>query len=207
MNAPGLVATSSSCYVPVCVVASGLLGKLHSFQELSAQSPHLGDQSQQRCFCKLGGTYTASLWVGCGGSSSSATRLGVSGVLWGQMILLPLCPQGTSWEANDLCQGQQPSTDNSFCSCLFLPYPPANLTFAHKASPCTPVALRNPFPGFCTLWCRLWWGNSLESLFRAQKCVFHPIHISCSSHLIFWRFLIPDVTRHTHSSYWRLFFL
>lgn len=50
MTAPGLVSVSSSCYVPVCVVAPGLLGKFHSFQELSAQGPHLGDQIQQRCF-------------------------------------------------------------------------------------------------------------------------------------------------------------
>lgn len=145
-----------------------------------------------------GGTCTATVWW-AGVAQVVCHRAVHSSVLCG-LPAAPgpedpdaLCPLGTSWEASDWCQDPRPSTD-VLSALVFPPYLPANRALAHKA-PCVPASLLSPFPALYFMMQGLWRGNSLESLFCAQKSVFHPIYSSCSSHLIFPRSLIPGVTR------------
>lgn len=88
----------------------------------------------------------------------------------------------------------------TFLSALVFPSPTYLLiSFSHTKPSLHSCFPPHPLPRLLYFTMQgLWWGNSLESLFHAQKCVFYPIHISCSSHLIFWRFLIPDITRRIH---------
>lgn len=137
------------------------LGELHSIQELPTRAPIWVTRVSRGALpagwhlqCLHPGAGWGGGW-GCPRSSAAgwwASRiLWACQLPWGQRILLPLCPGGTSWGASDLCQASQPGTGSSFRSCLFLRYPPANLAFTHKASPALPVSLLSPSSCLCTL--------------------------------------------------------